>query len=72
MRVLRVDEVHEWPPGPQREWTKDERTEIARLVKASLSLEELREMESFEPGIPMDEFMLDLDRDVEESLRLAS
>jgi hypothetical protein len=65
MRILRPEEFDKWP-GP-RELTPEELKEAYALAKASFTAEDLQRYTEEEEGVPMDEFL----KELEEVQRLA-
>jgi hypothetical protein len=59
MRILRPEEVDKWP-GP-RELTPEELREAYALAKASFTAEDLQKFTEEEEGVPMEEFLEELE-----------
>ena len=59
MRILKPEEVDKWP-GP-RELTPEELREAYALAKASFTAEDLQKYTEVEEGVPMEEFLEELE-----------
>ena len=59
MRILRPEEVDKWP-GP-RELTPEELREAYALAKASFTAEDLHRCMEVEEGVPMENFLEELE-----------
>jgi len=59
MKILRPEEVDKWP-GP-RELTPEELREAYALAKASFTAKDLQKFTEEEEGVPMEEFLEELE-----------